>query len=340
VRGKPPFRPTLDHLDRARSDPLEPPWPELIITIGRRPSMAALWARERSGGRTRIVLLGKPSGLLHCFDLVIASSEIQMPPLPNVLRTALPFMRVDPEAAAAAAAHWHAQLAPLPRPLVAFLVGGQTHPFVMDERVAHGLQAQAQQVVARGGTPYFTTSLRTAAPVVEALRQGLPGQARLHAWSASGAPEDNPYLALLGSADAFVVTGDSISMQVEVVRLGRPLAIYPLPTRPFSAPDLWRRRIATWLNRPRCEGGGDRLRHTLARAVYRVDRPRVFSMTRDFEAFHRLLVGQGLAVWAGDTPQPPRAAPPDDLELATRRIRELFPAAFGYHGRAAVRESA
>ncbi len=60
VLGKPPFRPSLYHLDLERSDPLEAPWPDLIITIGRRPSMAAMWVRQQSGGRTRIVLVGRP----------------------------------------------------------------------------------------------------------------------------------------------------------------------------------------------------------------------------------------------------------------------------------------
>ena len=42
-------------------------------------------------------------------------------------------------------------------------------------------------------------------------------------------PAENPYLALLGLADRFVVTSDSVTMMVEVARLGRPLAIFELP---------------------------------------------------------------------------------------------------------------
>ena len=72
VIGKPKVAATLHHIDLARSDPLEPPWPDLIITIGRRPSMVALWIREQSGGRTKIVRVGKPSGPLRHYDLVIA----------------------------------------------------------------------------------------------------------------------------------------------------------------------------------------------------------------------------------------------------------------------------
>ena len=37
VKGKPRVRASLHHLDPARSDRLEPPWPDLVITIGLRP---------------------------------------------------------------------------------------------------------------------------------------------------------------------------------------------------------------------------------------------------------------------------------------------------------------
>src|SRR5262249_19565862 len=55
VFGKPRVEPSLHHLDTSRSDPLEPPWPDLILTIGRRPSMAALWVKVQSEGHSRVV---------------------------------------------------------------------------------------------------------------------------------------------------------------------------------------------------------------------------------------------------------------------------------------------
>ena len=51
VIGKPHFRASLYHIDRARSARLEPPWPDLILTVGRRPSMAALWVKAQAQGR-------------------------------------------------------------------------------------------------------------------------------------------------------------------------------------------------------------------------------------------------------------------------------------------------
>jgi len=325
IYGKPRFAPTLSHLDPERSDPLTAPWPDLIITCGRRPSMAALWVRAQSGGSTRIVLVGKPSGYLRDFDLIVASRENQLPPFANVMTTVMPFMQVDATAVQAATLDWASRLADLPRPLVAILVGGETNPFVMDASVAHQLVAEAQRVSADGGTPFICTSRRTTDDVIEVLKHDLPSGAHLYTYSSDAEASQNPYLALLGTADAFAVTADSISMQVEVVRLGKPLAILPLPVGRFGAPDLWRRRFAAWLNNPGGAGALHRLRRALARGLYRVDVFGLVSVTRDFQAFHRELVARGLAVWAGTPLTKSAADVPDDRARVIARIRALTP---------------
>ncbi|MGH6718365.1 MAG: ELM1/GtrOC1 family putative glycosyltransferase, partial [Alphaproteobacteria bacterium] len=45
-------------LARARSDPLAPPWPRLVIAVGRRAAPVAHWIRRRAAGRARLVHLG------------------------------------------------------------------------------------------------------------------------------------------------------------------------------------------------------------------------------------------------------------------------------------------
>ena len=324
VLGKPRYRPSLAHIDPQRSDPIEPPWPDLIITVGRRPSMVALWVRRQSGNRTKIVLVGKPSGYMSAFDLVVASAENQMPPLPNFLPTTLPLMRIAEADVKAEAAAWQARFAQLPRPLIALFVGGETNPFVMNRSVAQALLATAGWVVDElGGTPYVTTSRRTTPEVVEVLRRDLPPQAQFFEWAA-GSP-DNPYRALLGSADGFIVTGDSISMMVEVIYLHKPLAIFPLPVGALGGIDQLRRSLAHWLFNPRLESFGDRLRRRLARGVYYVDVFKILCATRDFRAFHRMLVEQGLAVWSGQPFRRTAAELPDDVGRVVRRIEALFP---------------
>ena len=319
VFGKPRVGPTLYHIVRELSDPLEPPWPDLIITIGRRPANVALWIREQSQQRTKIVLVGKPSGMIDAFDLIVASSENQFPPLPKVLPTALPLMRVDQSTIRESARVWASRLSQLPRPLVAILIGGPTGPFVFNQHVTKRLLALAEQIIREtGGTPYLTTSRRTPPRAVAMLKDRLPAHARLFVWGSEGG--DNPYRGLLGLADGFAVTGDSISMLTEIVRLRKPLAIFSLPTGVWGTLDQARRALARYLFLPTKGTRFDGLRQIFARSVYSSG---LISHTRDFRAFHQMLVDRGLAVYAGDGFPAPKGHVPDDLSLVVGRIRGL-----------------
>jgi mitochondrial fission protein ELM1 len=319
IKGKPKVVPSLHHLDLERSDPLEPPWPDLVITVGRRLSMVALWIRQQSDARTRLALIGKPSGSGRPFSLIITSSEVQIAPAPNILRIALPLLRVDEDKVRAAADAWQARLADLPRPLIGILVGGPTNPFAFTRGVQQRLIAEAVRIAGeQGGTPYVTTSPRTPPRVVDALRDGLPAGARFFEWTRD-AP-DNPYHALLGLADGFVVTGDSISMLVEVAKLGRPLAIFPLPYGWIHKLDKLRRVGARKLYAPDRGASSDRLRRwlrTLGGWLH------ILPRTRDFTAIHELLIDRGLAVPAGEPLREPTGHVPEDLSVAVERVRAL-----------------
>ena len=320
IKGKPKVIPSLHHLDTAKSDTLEPPWPDLIITVGRRLSMVALWVQQQSGGRTRLVLIGKPSGQAKSFSLFITSAEVQMPPAPNLLKISMPLLRVDENKVRAAADAWRDRLANLPRPLVGILVGGPTNPFVFNRRVEDGLLQAAIDVVEKeGGTPYVTTSPRTPERTIKILREKLPAEARFFQWQAGA--EDNPYHALLGLADGFVVTGDSISMLVEVAKLGRPLAIFALPYGILHKIDQLRRVGARRLYAPDTGSRSDGTRRFL-RAIGAV--LHILPRTRDFTAIHKLLIDRGLAVPVGKPLQEPCGEVPNDLPLVAERIAAML----------------
>ena len=313
VTGKPRFRVSLYHVDQARSDRLELPWPDLIMTVGRRPSMAALWVKQRAEGRTRLIVVGRPKRWLERFDLVIAPPQFRLPRRPNVLALDLPLMRVDEAAIAAAAEVWRARLADLPRPLTALLVGGPTKPYRFDAAVAARLLEDAWAVAARhGGSLYVTTSRRTPPAVVAALEAGLPAGARLYRWGSGG---DNPYHALLGLADRFVVTGDSISMMVEVARLGKSLAIFALPE------DRRGLRLRSALGGRLTAIADSSATRPFAELLYRL---RIAKYPRDLSEIHRRLYARGLAVPLGAPFRPPAAEPADDLTRAVERVRALM----------------
>jgi uncharacterized protein len=321
--GKPPFEIHLDHLDLAKSDPLAPPWPDLFITSGRRMAMAALWIQEQSGGNAKLVYVGRPRRWIERFDLVVGAAQYRLPEAANVLQLELPLMRPDLQAVERSGQLWAPRLADLSRPLIAVFVGGQTKPFRFDEKTAFELIAAARSEAARrNGSLYFTTSRRTRPEVVEAIERNLPEGARLFRWQPDSAREDNPYLGLLALADAFIVTGDSASMMVEVARLRRPLAIFPLPieaTLPRRAYMLMGKLFHPtpryqhrWWARP-LQAIGNFLYDTIG-----------LPYSRDLTMLHETLIRRGMAVRIGQ-PLPERVgAVEDELETAANRVRRLL----------------
>ncbi len=311
VFGKPRFAASLHHIDAQRSDPLAPPWPDLVLTIGRRCAMVALWVREQAGGRPRIVLVGRPKKGLDAFDLIVAPPQFRMPEAENVEPLSLPLMRADPERVMAAREEWGPRLAAMPRPLTAVLVGGATKPFRFDRETAGELMVGLEALLAReGGSLYLTTSRRTPPEVVEELRARLPAGSAFYTWRPESG--ENPYFGLLACADRFVVTGDSVSMMVEVARLGRPLAIYDLP---LSREPLvrWRHRLGRAVS-----GAG-----VLGRIGGGLQKRGLIGITRDLQGFHARLYAQGLAVPFGMPFRPPRRIVEEELDRIARRVRRL-----------------
>ena len=110
-------------------------------------------------------------------------------------------------------------------------------------------------------------------------------------------------------------------MMVEIVRLRKPLAIFPLPSGRLGALDQARRSFARWIFSPDGETQAARLRRVLARALYRLG---LLTQTRDFRAFHRMLIDLGLAVPLGKGFLSPRGKLPDDVGPAVSRIKALM----------------
>ena len=179
------------------------------------------------------------------------------------------------------------------------------------------MRARLTQVLEAGGTPYLVGSRRTPPGFVHQLAAGLPAdRLRVYDWDGSGAA--NPYDGLLALADRFVVTGDSISMQVEVARLGKPLEIVPLSTGRLGLLDHARRGATAWLLQPpRDTGPAEAARTALARGLYRAG---LVPQTRHFPHFHRMLVARGLAGWAGDGAGAMRAPETTNTDQDTDRI--------------------
>ncbi len=307
-KGKPPFFASLYHVDKRHSDALSPPWPDIVVTIGRRPAMAALWIRRQSGNRTRIVLFGRPKRSPQNFALIVASAQFQVPAAPNVVNVSLPLMRIDRERIAREATAWKPHFDERAHPLVAVLVGGATQPFVFDAAAADDLIDLARSYCGPNGSLYVSTSRRTPHAAIAALRERMRECDRLYEWRAGAA--ENPYFGLLAHADAFVVTGDSMSMITEVARLNRPLAIYPL--RRSKLIETARQVLPRWIS--------DLPNFMKYRLLPRIG---FTAFPRDLTEIHRTLIDSGFAVMAGAPLRTSAHTASDELDRVVSAIVRL-----------------
>jgi hypothetical protein len=152
----------------------------------------------------------------------------------------------------------------------------------------------------------------------------MPANSFFYRWVPGG--QSNPYPAILGLADHFIVTGDSISMLTEVVRQGKAPAIYPLPSRKLTARKSvrrWYRRVLRSLLFPPGEAGKESgsWRAGLGDRLMRLGLLKYYS---DFPWFYQQLIARGLAVHFGAAFIPPQNRPPDDLPMVVERIKALF----------------
>lgn len=208
----------------ADSSPLTPPWPDLLITCGRRSTPLSIAIRKQSEGRTFTVHIQDPRIPARYFDMVVPMAHDPIRG-DNVFPTELALHHVTKLKLAEAARHFTPRFASLPRPLVAVLIGGRTrkHPFTRDECL--GLTDRLDRLRHEYGAGLIiTTSRRTGEENTALIRDRLSGKDTL-IWSGEG---ENPYMGMLALADFILATEDSVSMVSEACASGHPVYTLPL----------------------------------------------------------------------------------------------------------------
>ena len=295
---------SLRGIHRASRESLKPPWPDLVVSCGVRNEPVCRWIREQAGGGCRYVHIGRPWADPSLFDLVITTPQYRVPDRENVVRNELTLHQVSPLRMAQGAVEWENAWRDLPRPLIAVMVGGNSGPFTLGPRAAARLGREASKLARdSGGALLVSTSSRTSAPATDALQRALDVPHYWHAWRP--VEEPNPYWGMLGLADRFIVTADSIAMLSEACGTGKPVDMFDLggmrenvdQPRDFRPGGLLYRALMNW--------GWMRL-------------------TRDISLVHQELVASGRAAWLGDERQPLRVQESTDMERAVRAVKGLF----------------
>ncbi|QJC79311.1 ELM1/GtrOC1 family putative glycosyltransferase [Pseudomonas umsongensis] len=253
---------------------LSAPWPDLVLSAGRRCAQVAQWIKHRSKGTAKLAHVGRAQLPLWRFDLVLSTPQYGLALADNVVDLPAPYM--NPRTLDQAQLElWRQRFTSLPRPWIAVLVGASAAPYCMDteSEVRLGREANAA-VKALGGSILLSTSPRSSATTTDALLSAID----VPCWAYRfGERQDNPYPAFLALADGFIVTGDSLSMLTEACMTGRPVAVFPLPIQ---------------------RKGKARLRHSLEQRLGVIDRTTGVRGTpkqqEGFSRFYFKLVSGGL----------------------------------------------
>ena len=205
----------------ADSDPIEAPWPDLVIASGRQSIGIARHVREKSKGHTFTVQVQDPRVDPHQFDLVIVP---QHDPTrgDNVIVTKASTHRVTKQQLAAAAVKFAPDFEKIPHPRVGVLIGGNSKTHRMTPDNTRMLAEMLMGLVDHRETGLLVTCSRRTGPDNEAMLRKMLDHPQIFFWDGQG---ENPYFGLLALSDYIVVTEDSVSMTSEALSTGKPVYI-------------------------------------------------------------------------------------------------------------------
>ncbi len=216
------------------SDALSEPWPELVISCGRRAGLIAAGMRAKTPhGKPLYIHIQDPQMSPKHFDVVVAMAHDKVEG-DNVIKTVYALHRITPEALAHARAQFTPKFAQYPGPHVAVLLGGSTNKYHFTEAAMQGVVAQLQAVLAQSeGSLLITPSRRTGEKNIALLREAFAGNARVYIYDFV---EENPYMGLLACAEILIVSNDSVNMMSEAHATGKPIYLLNLPGHANTKP--------------------------------------------------------------------------------------------------------
>ena len=302
----------LSGIDLQGSSSLTQPWPDLLISAGMRNEPVCRWIKAQSGGRSKIVHIGRPWARSDYFDLIITTPQYRLPERVNILQNTTTLHRVTKQRLDEAAQLFSDEVSVLPGPYIAVIVGGNSGPYTLGKFAARRLAQQCNELAEKkGASLLITTSARTSEVVAQTLETQISVPKHIYRWQKEG--DNNPYFAYLALADELVVTADSVSMLTEACATGKPVHMFDLGVGRNA---MQHYSAASGKNDFRLTGSF--YRFAMAYAPQRA--------SRDIQLVHHRLIEDGHAIWLGDQLAEKRPASLKAIDRAVACVKQLFPA--------------
>jgi uncharacterized protein len=216
----------LRGLARSGREQIQPPWPDVVISAGRRSAPVAVAIKQRHAS-VKLVHLMHPNMPLQCFDMVLLPSHDTALQHPVIVTTLGAPHGLSDELLFTARARIPLNPDLFPRPWTLLALGGNTTHGTFTLADVERLVEQCAPL-AESGTVFLTGSRRTAPALLfsalERLRVRYP-TAHVEPYRPEQ-QEENPYAAWLAQVERIVVTADSVSMVSEAAFTGKPVYVF------------------------------------------------------------------------------------------------------------------
>lgn len=207
------------------------PWPRIVICCGRRSDRVGFWIKRQSGGRTKVVSIGRARRSIAAYDLLVAPPQFSLPERSNVIPLPLPLARRRPNDADRDPQRngQRSNMIPVPKPWFTILLGGEIKQFAASAHSLSQAARRAQAAADRHGGSVVVSSSRRTPPELLAVVESALVRPYVYRWSEDS--EANPYDALLQQSAALLVTSDSVSMILDGCSSGTPTYVIEYPER-------------------------------------------------------------------------------------------------------------
>lgn len=201
--------------------PFAPPYPEVLLATGRLSIPYFRAVLRKAGIRTFGIVLQDPKTDPRTAD-VIWVPEHDKRRGPNVITTLTAPHSFSQTRLAELRKHMPAEIAALPAPRVALILGGPSGNHDFDDKTVTRLANSIGSLARHTGSFLISASRRTPPDMLAAVNVAA-GKTPSLVWDGTG---QNPYPDFLAHADLLVVTGDSVNMTGEACATGRPVYVF------------------------------------------------------------------------------------------------------------------
>jgi hypothetical protein len=205
-------------------------YPNLIISAGRRLASTSLYLRKKSQEKSKIIQIMKPGMSFELFDFVILPKHDLIrskknKKAKNVIRTIGALTKNNSQKIEAEMKKFSSWFSNITEEKIALLLGGSSKNTDFSLKAAENLAEIISRITKNMKAKLLIlTSRRSGEELSKYFESKLDCDYEF--FNFEKYKKENPYLAILGYANFFVVTGDSVSMISECCSTQKPVYIF------------------------------------------------------------------------------------------------------------------